>query len=118
MCIRDRLLAKIDNSTGSSLRVTGFCVNLLTLQPEVCLLLFVNDPDWMRAEANAEEYPMKFGWEIADVGDQLQSWQLPLDENFRATDGGRLGPGTLVPQAAAALKLGLDLLRSERGLVV
>jgi len=109
-----RLKNLLDTSPGSSLRIAGFCVNLLTLQPEVCLLLVIDDPDWLRDEARVEKFPLKYGWEIAAVTDHEQSDLFELDHQFKIRTKALLQPSNLVPQAAAALKLGLDLMRSDR----
>jgi hypothetical protein len=108
-----RLRNHLSTSPGSSLRIAGFCVNLLTLQPEVCLLLVIDDPDWLRDEARAEDFPLKYGWEIAAVTDHEHSDLLEIDHQFKVRTNALLQPSNLVPQAAAALKLGLDLMRSD-----
>jgi len=84
-----RLREHLRATPGSSLRLTGSCVNLMTLQPEVCMLLFMDDPDWLRNEAQSTDSPLKFGWEIAELADHQRSWVLEIDSECRSERMGR-----------------------------
>ena len=65
----------------AELLYTGISVNLLTLRPEICMVLLVHEPGWLRAEittANNRRRPFRLGWEYLDIPrcDDLHDLQL------------------------------------------
>jgi hypothetical protein len=102
---------------------TGVSVNLLTLRPEICLLLLVKDPSWWPAESQIAAQsgrPVKLGWEYSDAPGKIrhQSPNQPdgafisLDENLQPPAGITLTPDFLVPNAAAAIALALPVVHA------
>jgi hypothetical protein len=95
---------------------TGISVNLLTLRPEICLLLLINDPRWFDAERRlAEKMRLDFNWEYATEHDQLRiaadqpgHWRVRLNSDLQPWDGAKLKPTFLVPNAAAAIHLAIN----------
>lgn len=107
-----RLESLFAASPGSGLYLTGMSVNLLTLQPEVCLLLFIDDPDWVRREATEQEWPLRFGWEIERQGRGHLGWRYTLDETLQPTpEMATLRANNLVPSAAAGIHMAVARLR-------
>ena len=51
----------------ANLLYTGISVNLLTLRPEICLLLLVHDAGWLKREQAADR-PMSLNWENVKSG--------------------------------------------------
>ena len=113
----ERLDAMIQRG-DATLTYTGVTVNLLFLRPEICLLLRIEDSAWEQRERAAER-PLKLGWEYARNANQIVfrdreqqgHWRQPLDRNWNPIGRGRLLPSHLVPNAAGAIRLGLDSLR-------
>jgi len=100
-----RLEDHLRGNAHSKLLFTGVCVNLMTLQPEICLTLYIDDPSWLEREMTADVQPLRFGWEIARPGQGQMNWGLELDDEFRPTSAPFLRPSNLVPQAAGAIYL-------------
>jgi hypothetical protein len=106
---------------------TGVSVNLLTLRPEICLALIIYDPTWLdeeRALARQLGQPMKLGWEyianptkVREVSDSQgghENLRIRLDApEYIPTQSQRFDRSFLVPNAAAAISLGLTLVRSQ-----
>ncbi|MBB3751051.1 hypothetical protein FHT44_003546 [Mycolicibacterium sp. BK634] len=71
----------------AALFYTGMCVNLLTMRPEICLLLRIDDPEWIDRE-RAIKRParkLKVNWEyLLDSADEVQ-----LSKNSRPIGGSR-----------------------------
>ncbi len=119
-----RLRQLVDNGTAR-LQYTGISVNLMTLRPEICLLLVIDDPRWYRNEREISKQmdvrPIALGWEYAQGPqeiehrslDQPDHWLLRLDANLRPINELRPKRSFLVPNAAAAIKLGLDVARAQ-----
>lgn len=115
-----RLRALID-SGSANLYYTGVSVNLLTLRPEICTLLLVRDPAWLREEPLAAERsgrPWKMAWEWLAredehhlPADRRHHQFLPLDRDLRPEWAGTntLTPTALIPNAAAAIDLALPI---------
>ena len=98
----------------ASIHLTGICINLLTLRPEVCALLLIRDPDWYtRIQAPGSATPFDAQAETEDgrihcvpiESDAAILAALPEDAHTH-----------MPPQAAAALWLGADLARQKLGL--
>jgi hypothetical protein len=109
------------------MRFTGLSVPLLTLRPELYVLIFVREPGWFddmvhRSRLNCARHAFKLNWEFDDereriTGRSRDSIRLELDADFQPVDRDEpLSPLNTVPHAAAALWLGgqvaRDLVRS------
>ncbi len=77
------------------LYLSGAAVNLLNLRPEVCTLFVVDDPG--KLHPNAEFEPRLL--------------RVPLASDARLAESLDLHPGSIVPPGAAALFLGVRLIR-------
>lgn len=109
----------------ATLYYTGVSVNLMTLRPEICLLLLITDPGWLareRTEADSLALskggrPMAYGWEIAQRDRDLPPGHtlgrfLTLDHTLAPLGQTALQPDILVPNAAAAIQLALNVVRA------
>ena len=117
-----RLKAVLD-SGDAAVYYTGVSVNLLTLRPEICTLLLVRDPGWLRREvglARRSGRPWRLAWEYLERGKEHElpagrrhSHLLPLDEQLqpRGNASSALNPEALIPNAAAAIALALPVAR-------
>jgi hypothetical protein len=114
-----RLLEVIDPDSPTKrgdLYYTGVSVNLLTLRPEICLLLVIDDPTWLtteKREAEAIGRPFSLSWEYISSSGQLDRSQrltVGADLQLLPADGVPLSPGSLVPNAAAAIHLALQVM--------
>lgn len=106
---------------SARLRYTGVTVNLLTLRPEICLLLQINDPEWLRRETTTR-FPngrsLTLNWESerdpAKINrldrSQPPHMILPLTAGLTPANGRTLSPTYLVPNAAGAVSLALRAL--------
>ncbi|MFD0683055.1 hypothetical protein [Actinomadura fibrosa] len=116
----ERAVDPRDARRAGDLYYTGVSVNLLTLRPEICLLLVIDDPGWLGREideARAVGRPVKLGWEYADGGID-QPWLRPghrirLGPDLRPAAGWTPSPTELVPNAAAAIWLALAVMRAR-----
>ncbi|MFD5622193.1 hypothetical protein [Streptomyces yangpuensis] len=85
--------------------------------PEICLLLVIDDMEWLRREPR-QRRPFRFGWEYAQTPQRIRHrstgrpdhWSLRLDADLRPANGLRLDPSYLVPDAAAAIDLAVGAL--------
>ncbi|MEW2384057.1 hypothetical protein AB0873_18480 [Micromonospora sp. NPDC047707] len=103
------------------IRYTGISVPLLTLRPEVYVLVLVRQPGWFDelvsgAELRCRRHGFNLNWEFEDDrdnihGKRLDSIRVELDDRFELTGGQRLTPLNTVPHAAAALWLGTQVAR-------
>ncbi|SNT60675.1 hypothetical protein SAMN05216276_107848 [Streptosporangium subroseum] len=107
---------------------TGVSVNLLTLRPEICLLLVVDDPRWLGNEIEAAKQvgrPFRLGWEYAEGEiehsqpkakySQLKpEHRLRLGPDLQPVEGSSFRAIELVPNAAAAIYLALNVMRTRR----
>jgi hypothetical protein len=99
------------------LRYCGVSVSLLSLRPEVCLLLYVRDPNWWTEQfhlARQEPRPMKFNWEW-EPGHHQRQVLIELNSDFEPADTENVHPTRMIPNAAAALYLAAHVAR-ESGL--
>jgi hypothetical protein len=86
--------------------LTGLCVNLLDLRPEICTVLCVEDEDFLRRRSpaiNWEFLPAEAGKYFIEVGE--------LDRFVSET----LRPGNVVPNGAVTMSLGREWLRQRHG---
>jgi hypothetical protein len=99
---------------AGDLYYTGVSVNLLTLRPEICLLLVIDDPGWLgqeKHEAERFERPLKLGWEFAEG--QIERAELSPRHRLRLgpdlkpvrSDSQLVSAAQLVPNASAAIFL-------------
>lgn len=110
-------------AANARLYYTGVSVNLLTLRPEICLLLLIDDPQWFGTERRlAEKMRRAFNWEYATeerqrrvAADQPDHWRVRLNSNLEPWDGTKLKPTFLVPNAAAAIRLAVNTVKDIRG---
>jgi len=85
-----------------SIRYCGLSVPLLSLRPEIYVLIFVHDISWFDAEIGRAQRD----------GKRLRLRKLELDEDFRPLDRRHvLRPTNMVPHAAAALSLSTHVAR-------
>jgi hypothetical protein len=120
-------IARLNAEDQVNLYYTGVSVNLLTLRPEICLLLLVTDPTWLiREDKRAKDSlhrggrPMRYGWEIVQherdlPGNRTLSRSLLLDAAFQPveTRPEDLRPYLLVPNAAAAIHLAIRVASAK-----
>lgn len=91
--------------TGEAkLQITGYCMNLLNLRPEFCLLLLIRDPQWVK------DRRLNKNWEI----ERWQSFEIEANNCSLAKQlSQRASP--LVPPGAAAFWLGIERARHLLG---
>lgn len=117
-----RLLAERGQHGALQLYYTGISLNLLTMRPEICALILVNDPDWYDRERGAAKRagkPMLPGWEVLKKEDEHllpRNYTLELDldgqfEPMHAAGNAAVQPGALVGNAAASIYLALKVAR-------
>ena len=103
----------------AAVHLSGIAVNLLNLRPEICLLLFIKSNDWYsyhRDNMKAEQrFHLNNEWAALgeSPGDRSAAPErIPLSSaDDMICDKFGLLPGKIAPAGAAALWLGLDLLR-------
>ncbi|MET8830555.1 hypothetical protein ABZX40_33955 [Streptomyces sp. NPDC004610] len=118
-----RLKALLDSGRGH-LGYTGVSCNLLTMRPEICLALIIDDRNWFREEnriAREMGRTFEWGWEYekrvwdgARAPGKPGQLRLRLDADLRPADGQLLRPSFLIPNAAAAIFLAVRMLRLRR----
>ena len=105
----------------AELWITGICVNLLNLRPEVCALLLIRDKEWAKRNSDPGLGPDNF----LKLNDEFESERarmrrrgraVPVDYSNLHTDKELLSatgliPSGTVPPGAAAFWMGVDLLR-------
>ena len=104
------------------LSYTGISVNLLTLRPEICMALIIEDPEWLAEEGRVARdtgRPFKLGWEYeqniwqgSKVPGKPGQLRMQLDADLQPADGSLLNPSFLIPNAAAVISLAVKMLRS------
>jgi hypothetical protein len=113
-------LQELIQQKKARLLYTGISVNLLTMRPEICTLLLIQDPEWIDRESDPSlPRPMKLNWEYLprEAGHLLRPERkyaifLDLDENLEPIEqAARLGPSELVPNAAAAIGLAVPVAK-------
>ncbi|MFI6168937.1 hypothetical protein ACIBCN_19310 [Nocardia sp. NPDC051052] len=118
-----RRLRALLASGQAFLTYTGVSINLLTMRPEICLLLRIEDPDWLRRERHMKKpnRSLKLNWEYHDQAaaenliteKQWSHWRIVLDSDLRPADGSVFEPSWTVPNAAAAVKLAIDVMKAQ-----
>jgi Trypsin-like peptidase domain len=116
-------LRQLLDSQEADLYYTGVSINLLTLRPEICTLLLIRQPDWLKQEtriAAAMGRPWRFSWEYVERLEKKQEGQPSHPLTWLSPDlqswptSSPLRPSFLVPNAAAAISLALDLLTVQQ----
>lgn len=118
-------LNELLGSDEGHLYYTGVSVNLLTLRPEICMLLLIENPSWFREEnrvARETGRPFAWGWEYEEspwagvkMHNKPEQLQLRLGADLQPVDGARLEPTFLIPNAAAAISLAVKMVMAKRG---
>ncbi|MGW3353300.1 hypothetical protein ACWDA3_59290 [Nonomuraea rubra] len=102
---------------------TGVSYNLLTMRPEICMLLLIDDSKWFKEEgriARETGRPFAWGWEYERSA--WEGWKVPgkpeqlrlrLTPDLRPADGSVLMPTFLIPNAAAAISLAIRLVETK-----
>lgn len=104
------LLDLLSDKSKAELILTGAMVNLLTLQPEVCLLLYIKTSEWYITHFNNTDQTMKF-----NINEEFREGINPLyysDDDLKMMQDAKLFPQSMVPNGAASFWMGIDLLRS------
>lgn len=105
-----RLEDMIANRTAT-IYLTGLCVNLLNLRPEICTLLLITSDDWERVELPKVHHNIEY----SDQPGTLEHIPLmPMAEAIQRNY--RLRPTQTVPPGAAAYWLGSRAALQETGM--
>ncbi|MHA6780053.1 esterase/lipase family protein [Pseudonocardia saturnea] len=107
-----RELLKAEQAGDVVIRYCGISVPLLSLRPEVAILIFVKN-GWLEREiarANNSDHWFALNWEFEEVKN-LDAVKLRLDSDLRPTNPGLVHPSVMVPHAAAALYLSAEVAR-------
>ncbi|WP_148308167.1 hypothetical protein [Actinoplanes friuliensis] len=95
-----------------ALRYCGISVPLLTLRPEIDVLIFVRDPEWFREEMRRARRKglreFQPNWEYRSARDVI--W-LRLKPDFTPYEDDVIDPARMVPHAAASLSLATRVAR-------
>jgi hypothetical protein len=120
---RLRLLQDLLKSGRAKLLLTGVTMNLLCLQPEICMLLYIDSTDWIAAhmsdDATAPHMKIRLNHEYAPPQDpgaevteqQIGEIQYSESDEIMMNSFGTLASSRFVPNGAAAFWLGIDALR-------
>jgi len=107
-------LHKAEQAGTVALRYCGISVPLLTLRPEIYVLIFIKDANWLDQEirrANETDHWFELNWEYEMIKD-LDAVKLRLDSDLRPIDPSEVvRPSRMVPHAAAALYLSSTVAR-------
>ncbi|GIF25756.1 hypothetical protein BJ973_004030 [Actinoplanes tereljensis] len=103
------------------IRYAGISVPLLTLRPELYVVLLVRERGWFddmvdRSRRNCARHGFNLNWEFEDGrenvhGRRLDSIRIELDDRLELIDRRQITPLNTVPHAAAALWLGTQVAR-------
>jgi hypothetical protein len=108
-----RALSRAERDGIITLQYCGISVPLLTLRPEINVLIFIKDPGWLDREilrANWTDHWFELNWEYEKAKD-LDGVKLRLDRDLRPMDPTLVRPWLMVPHAAAALYLSTEVAR-------
>ena len=102
---------------------TGVAINLLNLRPEICTLLLIKDPNWIKNHGRAKKVngyqltKLNFNWEYksGDRSTNISEGKGRIDLTADLVMPDNFKPEKFVPPAVAALKLGVDVAREELG---
>jgi len=102
-----KALKKAQQEGRVSLHYCGISVPLLTLRPELSVLIFVRDPLWFDQEIRRADQTHRWfsmNWEY-ESGKDRDALMLALDADFNPIDRSIVSPAAMLPHAAAALHL-------------
>jgi hypothetical protein len=108
-----RELCKAEREGIITLRYCGIAVPLLTLRPEIYVLILIKDPNWLNREisrANWTDHWFELNWEYENVKD-LDAVKLRLGPDLSPIDPTQVRPWLMVPHAVAALHLSTTVAR-------
>jgi len=132
-----RRIESRDPNYKAELCFTGVSMNLLTLRPDICLLLLIRDPDWYDQEGtgkpdkldknrifsidfNDEYLPERdaprFNDILKNLGLRKLATRVALNEKLEIADPDILGPHNMLPPAAAFIHFGLKVARRKLGI--
>lgn len=103
------------NSGIVVLRYCGVSVPLLTLRPEICVLMLVRDLSWWEQElerAAATDHRFQLNWEYETTYRGRDAMKLKFDSNLVPSDDPKVHPANMVPHAAASLYLATNVARN------
>jgi len=105
------LIDSSDEGLKAKLYLTGYAMSALDLRPQICTLLIIHDPNWLRRQK------FKYNWEWETPKEQLSQGSRvlkPIDIMQSENDISKiLSTVDLVPEAAVAFWLGVDRAKSE-----
>jgi hypothetical protein len=113
-------LRELLNRGDAQIFLSGIAVNLLTLRPEVCTVMYIPTPDWwIHHETEFEDKEGKrTAFRFCEEFEKLTHEKGPIVSNlpFNESDDEllqeeELHPNKMVPSGAAAFWLGVDVLR-------
>ncbi|HET8660620.1 MAG TPA: hypothetical protein VFM55_16655 [Micromonosporaceae bacterium] len=107
-------LRKAQDSGLVALRYCGISVPLLTLRPEIYVLVLIKDSAWLDGEirrADGSDHWFEFNWEYERTKD-MDAVRLRLGRDLRPVDTSEIHPSRMVPHAAAALHLCTTVART------
>jgi CRISPR/Cas system CSM-associated protein Csm2 small subunit len=129
-----RYLQSLEENKNARFFLTGLCINLLNLRPEICTLLLITDPEWYINQGQGKEVKgyklnrLKLNWEfhnqkniryseIASKHPELfrGNGVFVLKNHLELPDD-ILKPSNFVPPGIAALKLGIEVAKEELGI--
>jgi hypothetical protein len=88
--------------------ITGLVVNLLNLRPEICVMLYIDNPEWFANHLGGREGLTRLS--LSEEFEPNRCSFVPLSRLFQAE---WLKVENLVPPGAAALFLGLDAAKKQ-----
>lgn len=104
-------LRQMQDNKQAGLYLTGIAMNLLTLRPEICMLLLIHDDGWWQ-RVNAPDSPIKLA--TSETRDKVKLIPIENDDDlFNALPDKTLTG--FVPQAIPALWEGVALAREIIG---
>jgi hypothetical protein len=90
---------------SAELSVTGICCDLWNFRPEICTVLFVDDPGFSKVRS------MVLNWEYVSEG-PIGVFSIPFDRIGEiVVKEGEVGKGGICPSGAACIKLGYEWVR-------
>ncbi len=103
-------LATLRAEGRAQFRLTGIAVNLLSLRPEICGILLIDDREWLIGTG------IHYNWEFADADEARcrginQVLSVPINTDRMILDVVDFTPAKVVPAGSAALWLGVDMAR-------
>lgn len=117
-----KYLQRLEKERKAKLFFTGVSINLMSLLPEICTLLFINDAEWFENHSRGNVVDglqldrLKTNWEFTRMRDQERPLGgiglLDLGSGIEISSA-ILVPERFVPFGAAALWLGASTAKEE-----